>query len=172
MEGGKKMRSKTGSKLICIFLALFMAVCTISGVQASVDNTDNILTEEDFSSNRLLVNTTKKAIKGETDNIIAQNDNVYLLQYDSPEETMQAYNNLVKKAEFITPDYTFGVSANDSMTDEDTNETYNEDKVYKSVTQDDDRYFCIFHGCKLFVLPYFQAAPEKAGADKRVFCCL
>ena len=101
------MRSKTGSKLICIFLALFMAVCTISGVQASVDNTDNILTEEDFSSNRLLVNTTKKAIKGETDNIIAQNDNVYLLQYDSPEETMQAYNNLVKKAEGIVDSVAF-----------------------------------------------------------------
>lgn len=131
------MRSKTGSKIISVFLALFMTVCTISGVQASVDNNDIILTEEEFSSNRLLVSTTKKAIKGESENIIAQNDNVYLLQYDSPEETIQAYEELSKKAEFITPDYTFGVSANDSATDENSIESYDEDRVYQSVNQDD-----------------------------------
>lgn len=62
------------------------------------------LSESDFVSKRLVVMAEEKSDIAVKDNIIGEHGDVYLLQFDSAEETMKAYAYLKDKVTAVEPD--------------------------------------------------------------------
>ena len=60
----------------------------------------------DFSSKRLIVATDASTIR-ENDPVIGEYNGIYLIQFETEEETAKAYAYYLKNAEFVEPDVTF-----------------------------------------------------------------
>ena len=83
-------------------------ISDVQGVEVDVKGLDDI----DFTSMRLIVLTEDASVITDTDNIIGIYDDIYLLQFDSVQETKEAYVRYKTKVTAVEPDESIEAATN------------------------------------------------------------
>lgn len=81
-----------------------MSVFTSSLTAVNATEVETVSSNMDFSSCRLMVGTKDTELLADNENILSNYNGVYLLQYDTEEQTKDAYYTLIDKADFVNID--------------------------------------------------------------------
>ena len=82
-----------------------------------VEGTEQLDATE-FASSRLIMTNDTDDIIIDTEHLIGNYDNIYLLQYKTPQQAMNAYVYYLKKAAAVEPDVNIVAAAQDDTTDD------------------------------------------------------
>lgn len=115
-------------------------ISDVQGVEVDVKGLEDI----DFTSMRLVVLTEDASVITDTDNIIGAYGNIYLLQFDSVQETKEAYVRYKDEVTAVEPDESIAaatstVSEDDvDVTDETVDVTDTADVVTEEITDSEE----------------------------------
>ncbi len=109
----------------------------VQGISADVSES---LNEDDFASMRLMVLSDDPSVFEGKNNVIGQYGDLYLMQFDSPEAAMQAYDYYKDIVTAVEPDISVEVASNVNAGDTDRedagSDTVNDDELDVSTTEE------------------------------------
>lgn len=109
----------------------------IDDVQGISFDLSESLNADDFASMRLMVLSDDPSVFEGKNNVIGQYGNLYLMQFDSPEAAMQAYNYYKDIVTAVEPDISVEVASNVDADKEDVDtDTVNDDELDISTTEE------------------------------------
>lgn len=109
----------------------------IDDVQGISFDLSESLNADDFASMRLMVLSDDPSVFEGKNNVIGQYGNLYLMQFDSPEAAMQAYDYYKDIVTAVEPDISVEVASNVDADKEDVDtDTVNDDELDISTTEE------------------------------------